>query len=539
MAEAAPDAPELGQHNDPPPQDIVLTCSSEYKEYKFDEAFDMWSLITLKAPCQEEDENEEKRPPIDLVAVIDKSGSMEGKKLNLVKTTLEFVLTQLKQCDRLSIVTYDASVYLDFGLLSMTKENKDFALNKIKAISSGSTTNLCGGLMKGLCQMIDRQNPNEVASVLLFTDGLANNGITNSAGIVAAMGDPKRFDGPSQRERLPSQPRIMGQQQAPHRNWLRNLFPSSSSSEQKIENEPAELKTKTSVEGKPKDNVKAKSDATVYTFGFGDDHDPEMLKQISDAGNGMYYYIENEDKIAESFAHCLGGLMSTVAQGIQVQIDLKAGVSIKEVHSVKPFERISDSCIKVNIGDLQSEEKRDVVLELLLGALPSPMVQPPQHVLTARADYFNVISNTLGTAESELFVLRPETAEKHVESESNAGLKMQKARVEMTKAMKKSTAFAAEGNFAEARANIRSQQCQLMAAAEVNDDEMYSTMADDLDNVLSNMDSEESYRTKGSKLQMNMMQQYGKQRSANVDSKAFVTKGKMKKQAAAKSFVKK
>ena len=38
--------------------------------------------------------------------------------------------------------------------------------------------------------------------------------------------------------------------------------------------------------------------ASVYTFGFGDDHDPDMLKAISDAGNGMYYFIENEDKVA-------------------------------------------------------------------------------------------------------------------------------------------------------------------------------------------------------------------------------------------------
>ena len=39
------------------------------------------------------------------------------------------------------------------------------------------------------------------------------------------------------------------------------------------------------------------ADASVYTIGFGEDHDPDMLKQISDAGNGMYYYIENEDQV--------------------------------------------------------------------------------------------------------------------------------------------------------------------------------------------------------------------------------------------------
>ena len=48
------------------------------------------------------------------------------------------------------------------------------------------------------------------------------------------------------------------------------------------------------------------NDATVYTFGFGSDHDASMLTAISEAGNGMYYYIENEDKV------CLGSLFPTI-----------------------------------------------------------------------------------------------------------------------------------------------------------------------------------------------------------------------------------
>ena len=80
--------------------------------------------------------------------------------------------------DHLALVTYDTDVYVDFGLMKMTSQNKESALRKIKAITDGSSTNLCGGLMKGLVQIIDRpvETKNEVASVLLFTDGLANEG---------------------------------------------------------------------------------------------------------------------------------------------------------------------------------------------------------------------------------------------------------------------------------------------------------------------------------------------------------------------------
>ena len=77
----------------------------------------------------------------------------------------------------MSVVTYDTQVDLDFGLRNMEEEGKKIALEKIKSIQSGTMTNLSGGLMKGLCQMMDRKEKNEVASVLLFTDGLANHGM--------------------------------------------------------------------------------------------------------------------------------------------------------------------------------------------------------------------------------------------------------------------------------------------------------------------------------------------------------------------------
>ena len=194
---------------------IELSCQAEYQAYPYNEEQDCWSLVNLKAPCHEEDE-ESKRAPIDMVAVIDKSGSMAGEKLKLVKLTLEFVLKQLKEDDRLSIVTYDDHVYVDFQLSKMSKGNREEALGRIKRIRDGSCTNLCGGLLKGLCQVMDRgADKNDVASVLLFTDGLANQGITNKEGIIAAMRDPKRFDVPTANQ---------APQPAQSRNFFQGLF---------------------------------------------------------------------------------------------------------------------------------------------------------------------------------------------------------------------------------------------------------------------------------------------------------------------------
>ena len=84
----------------------------------------------------------------------------------------------MRDDDRLSVVTYDTHVKVDFGLMNMDKTNKGHGSSIIHQIRDGSSTNLSGGLLKGLCQIIDRGDvKNEVASVLLFTDGLANHGM--------------------------------------------------------------------------------------------------------------------------------------------------------------------------------------------------------------------------------------------------------------------------------------------------------------------------------------------------------------------------
>ena len=75
---------------------VTIACSTEYKDYAFNEKSDIWTLVSLKAPLLEEKDGIEKRAPIDIVAVIDKSGSMAGEKLCLVKKTLEFVVSLCK-----------------------------------------------------------------------------------------------------------------------------------------------------------------------------------------------------------------------------------------------------------------------------------------------------------------------------------------------------------------------------------------------------------------------------------------------------------
>ena len=59
------------------------------------------------------------------------------------------------------------------------------------------------------------------------------------------------------------------------------------------------------------------------------------------------------------------------------------------------------------MGDLQSEESRDVVVELTIDALTALQIDPAQHLFDARCDCFNVISKQLESKSFKLTVLRP------------------------------------------------------------------------------------------------------------------------------------
>ena len=65
------------------------------------------------------------------------------------------------------------------------------------------------------------------------------------------------------------------------------------------------------------------------------------------------------------------------------------------------------SSVKIDMGDLQAEERRDIVLELTLDAVPQPYSITPQQILKAQVDYFNVLTNQLGSKQANLSVLRP------------------------------------------------------------------------------------------------------------------------------------
>jgi Ca-activated chloride channel family protein len=135
-------------------------------------------LLRLVAP----ESRNSNRLPLNLAAVLDRSGSMGGAKLEYTKRALGFIVDQTAAADWLSVVTYDDQV--DVLQPAGHVVNKDMLKARVQEIRIGGTTNLSGGLLSGAHEARKNVAQGNVNRVLLMTDGLANVGIVDPVELV-------------------------------------------------------------------------------------------------------------------------------------------------------------------------------------------------------------------------------------------------------------------------------------------------------------------------------------------------------------------
>lgn len=120
---------------------------------------------------------EQPRVPLNISLVLDRSGSMEGEKIDYARRAAKFLVDQLSQDDYLSLVNYDDRVEVTSP--SQPVKNKEALKHAIDKITDRGSTNLSGGMLEGYSQAKQTRKDGYVNRVLLLTDGLANDGITD------------------------------------------------------------------------------------------------------------------------------------------------------------------------------------------------------------------------------------------------------------------------------------------------------------------------------------------------------------------------
>ena len=366
-----------------PPDEIRVSMKMEAQKTQLGaaEMHGLKGLVSLTASQVDEDG----RAPMEIVLVADRSGSMGGDKIRIMRNMMHFLVKRaLRTGDKLAIVAFDHEVTVPLRMTTIDAEGKGAAKAReaIQGIDDRGTTNLSGGLLRGISELNATQCPaGTTRAILLFTDGAANGGIQEPPAVAEAITGAMRG-----------------------------------------------RRTK------------------VFTFGFGDDAEEEMLKTIAETTQGQYYHVASDERIAHAFGNCIGGLVSVVAQNVTLTLTHGAHATVAKVHGSYPttVDPATHTTV-VELGDLYGEEKKNLLLDLTLPPLETPVGS--EDVVNASLTYFDARENRSVTRTTTLRIARP--AETPIDQKVNVEIDEQINRLRLADAMQEATRVGDAGDVAQ------------------------------------------------------------------------------------------
>lgn len=246
------------------------------------------------------DKTEQSRLPLKLALVLDRSGSMQGDKIETAKKAALAVLDQLASRDQMAVVIFDDHIDVIQKLAPVTAEYKSQLRSALQTVQARANTALHEGWLTGcnaITEVVEGKG-NSIARCFLLTDGIANVGVT----------DPERIAG-----------------------------------------EAAGVREHTGI--------------TTSTFGIGNDYNELLLGPMAVAGGGQFHHLRTAEEITKTFVGELGGMLAVAARQVRLELKTEPGVQSELLSAY--WESDADGKMglrSIAIGDLQSEEERQVVL---------------------------------------------------------------------------------------------------------------------------------------------------------------------------------
>ena len=252
------------------------------------------------------------RTPVDLVAAIDISGSMQGEAtasdesgkkeehglslLDVTKHAVATVIGALGPGDRLALVSYSDAARVEMPLLAMNAEGKKKATAVLEGLHTEGSTNLWDGLLKSMDVLRAEPRQGRIPSVFLLTDG---------------------------------QPNV-----APPRGHLEML---------------------------KRYRDEHKNGFTIQTFGFGYSLDSHLLDELAIEGGGAYAFVPEPTFVGTCFVNALSNTLVTAGADATLSVENVNGAKIVAVLGDHQTAAVSWGG-KIFLGTLQHGQVRHVVV---------------------------------------------------------------------------------------------------------------------------------------------------------------------------------
>jgi uncharacterized protein YegL len=213
-------------------------------------------------------------PPVDIICVIDISGSMDspayiqqdGKQkdvgftiLDITKHALLTIIDSMNTNDKIAIITFSNDAEVLTPLVNITNTNKGYIKTLVSNLRTKGATNMWAGLNLAL-QQISEDN-NSLKNIMFLTDGIPTTHMLPPRGLINTL-------------------------------------------ERKI------------------DQIKEKNlvSPNIYTYGFGQSLDTDVLVNIAKIGNGNFSYIPDSGFVGTIFMHSLAYIKTQIANNLYIDL---------------------------------------------------------------------------------------------------------------------------------------------------------------------------------------------------------------------------
>ncbi|GFP94258.1 uncharacterized protein sll0103 [Phtheirospermum japonicum] len=452
-------------------QNVVIKTVPELHAVAASESLDDFAvLVRLRAPPLPDDARQVQRAPIDLVTVLDVSGSMRGPKLALLKRAVSFVVDNLGPSDRLSIVCFSTRARRILPLRRMTERGRVDAKWAVDSLLATGSTNILDGLTKGVQVLEERRQQNPVSSIIFLSDGRDTCNHSSRFRNLFDMWQPPEY---------------------------LHLLPASIC--------PADGETEN------------QQTIPVHTFGFGSDHDPLAMHAISDSSGGMFSFIESYEIVQDAFASCIGGHLSIVIQELCITMrSASQGVDLKSISSGRYYSSISDqgSHGRITVGDLYADEEKEFLINV---SVPVCMTL----LLDISCSYKDVLSNETVLVEGDRVEIQRPDSLFPPDTIVNLEVDRQRNRLNAAEGIAEAQRIAETGDLRGARAILSNRRSSLLASASGQaGDGLSMWLEAEMKETEERMGSQEMYARSGRAYALSNMSAHGYQRATTRGSNA-------------------
>ena len=164
------------------PLQFSLKCGLESVRVSQQHVDEVPCMLTVQA-------GGERSYALDLVCVVDQSGSVDESTLEFVKSALLALLKKLSDQDRFSLVCFSDTAERKCPLVRCNADGKKRISAHINILQTQDLTNMTAGFKLGIKILQERKYRNRASTLLLFTDEQSNVGDSPSRTCQQALAD--------------------------------------------------------------------------------------------------------------------------------------------------------------------------------------------------------------------------------------------------------------------------------------------------------------------------------------------------------------